>query len=48
MSHNNYRNDYNNMNTWLARIPNYEPSETDDIKQLEIKLKNQRVSASRR
>ncbi|XP_061605604.1 periplakin [Phyllopteryx taeniolatus] len=42
MSYNNYRNDYSNMNNWLSRIPNYEPSETDDIKQLETKLKNQR------
>ncbi|XP_049601631.1 periplakin [Syngnathus scovelli] len=42
MSNNNYRNDYNNMNSWLARIPNYEPSETDDLKQLDVKLKNQR------
>ncbi|XP_077390053.1 periplakin [Festucalex cinctus] len=42
MSYNNYHTDYNNMNNWLARIPNYDPSETDDIKQLENKLKNQR------
>ncbi|XP_061761899.1 periplakin [Nerophis ophidion] len=42
MSYGNYRNDYNNLNNWLSRIPNYEPSETDDLRQLETKLKNQR------
>ncbi|XP_051995690.1 LOW QUALITY PROTEIN: periplakin [Xyrauchen texanus] len=38
----NYHNDYDNLNSWLSRIPNYEARETDDIKQIEGKLKNQR------
>ncbi|XP_051571137.1 periplakin-like [Myxocyprinus asiaticus] len=38
----NYHNDYDNLNSWLSRIPNYEPRETDNIKQIEAKLKNQR------
>ncbi|KAM7372523.1 hypothetical protein PAMP_009685 [Pampus punctatissimus] len=42
MSYNNYRNDYDNLNSWLSRIPNYEPRETDDIRQVETKLKNQK------
>ncbi|XP_031726931.1 periplakin [Anarrhichthys ocellatus] len=42
MSYNNYRNDYDNLNSWLSRVPNYEPRETDDTKQVETKLKNQR------
>jgi len=40
----NYRNDYDNLNSWLSRVPNYEPRETDDIKQIDAKLKNQRVT----
>ncbi|XP_028267367.1 periplakin [Parambassis ranga] len=42
MSYNNYRNDYDNLNNWLSRVPNYEPRETDDVRQVETKLKNQR------
>ncbi|XP_064178533.1 periplakin-like isoform X1 [Anguilla rostrata] len=38
----NYRNDYDDLNTWLSRVPNYEPQETDDVKQVEVKMKNQR------
>ncbi|XP_026870533.2 periplakin [Electrophorus electricus] len=41
-SYNNYRNDYDNLNSWLSRVPNYEPRETDDVRQVEAKLKNQR------
>lgn len=44
-SYGNYRTEYDNLNSWLSRVPNYEPRETDDIKQVEGKLKNQRVSA---
>lgn len=44
MAYNNYRNDYDNLNNWLSRVPNYEPRETDDLRQVETKLKNQRVS----
>lgn len=43
MAYNSYRNDYDNLNTWLTRVPNYEPRETDDVKQVETKLKNQKV-----
>ncbi|XP_076852637.1 periplakin [Brachyhypopomus gauderio] len=42
VSYNNYRNDYDNLNSWLSRIPNYEPRDTDDIRQVESKMKNQR------
>ncbi|KAK7167938.1 hypothetical protein R3I94_002106 [Phoxinus phoxinus] len=42
----NYHNDYDNLNSWLSRVPNYEPRETDDIKQIDAKLKNQRVLLS--
>ncbi|KAG7282261.1 hypothetical protein CRUP_033788 [Coryphaenoides rupestris] len=42
MAYNNYRNDYDNLNMWLSRVPNYEPRETDDVRQVETKLKNQR------
>ncbi|XP_029363586.1 periplakin isoform X2 [Echeneis naucrates] len=42
MAYNNYRNDYDNLNSWLSRVPNYEPRETDDTRQVETKLKNQR------
>ncbi|KAJ8284129.1 hypothetical protein COCON_G00029790 [Conger conger] len=41
-SYSNYCNDYDDLNTWLSRVPNYEPQETDDAKQVEMKLKNQR------
>lgn len=43
MSQKNYRNEYDNLNSWLSRVPNYEPRETDDVRQVETKLKNQRV-----
>ncbi|XP_064171345.1 periplakin-like isoform X2 [Anguilla rostrata] len=41
-AYNNYHNDYDNLNNWLSRVPNYEPRETDDPRQVESKLKNQR------
>ncbi|KAJ8391856.1 hypothetical protein AAFF_G00084720 [Aldrovandia affinis] len=41
-SYTNYRCDYDDLNTWLSRVPNYEPRETDDVKQVDAKLKNQR------
>ncbi|KAJ8250952.1 hypothetical protein GJAV_G00215220 [Gymnothorax javanicus] len=40
-AYNNYRNDYDKLNTWLSRMPNYEPKETDDRFQMESKAKNQ-------
>ncbi|CAL9703635.1 unnamed protein product [Knipowitschia caucasica] len=42
MSYKNYHNDYDNLNSWLSRIPNYEPRETDTTAQVETKLKNQK------
>ncbi|KAA8585764.1 hypothetical protein FQN60_004458 [Etheostoma spectabile] len=42
MAYKNYQNDYDNLNSWLSRVPNYEPRETDDTRQVETKLKNQR------
>ncbi|KAM6966642.1 periplakin [Tautogolabrus adspersus] len=42
MASKNYRNDYDNLNSWLSRVPNYDPRETDDTTQIETKLKNQR------
>ncbi|XP_068605686.1 periplakin [Brachionichthys hirsutus] len=42
MSYKNYHNDYDNLNNWLSCVPNYEPRETDDVKQVETKLRNQR------
>lgn len=45
MSYKNYRNDYESLNGWLARVPNYEVRETDDALQVETKLKSQRVRA---
>ncbi|TKS92301.1 Periplakin 190 kDa paraneoplastic pemphigus antigen 195 kDa cornified envelope precursor protein [Collichthys lucidus] len=42
MAYKNYSNDYDNLNSWLSRVPNYEPHETDDSRQVETKLKNQR------
>lgn len=44
VAYSNYSNDYENLNSWLSRMPNYEPRETDDIRQVETKLRNQRVS----
>lgn len=41
-AYSNYHNDYENLNSWLSRIPNYEPRETDDVRQIDSKLKNQR------
>uniref|UniRef100_A0A3B5LYF5 Uncharacterized protein n=1 Tax=Xiphophorus couchianus TaxID=32473 RepID=A0A3B5LYF5_9TELE len=42
MAYKNYQNDYSSLNAWLSHIPNYEPRETDDVRQLDAKLKNQR------
>uniref|UniRef100_A0A3Q4B4N6 Uncharacterized protein n=1 Tax=Mola mola TaxID=94237 RepID=A0A3Q4B4N6_MOLML len=42
MSYKNYHNDYVSLNNWLSHVPNYEPRETDDVKQVETKLRNQR------
>ncbi|XP_062874691.1 periplakin isoform X2 [Trichomycterus rosablanca] len=42
VAYSNYRNDYDNLNSWLSHTPNYEPYETDDIRQVDSKLKNQR------
>uniref|UniRef100_A0A8C5UF51 Periplakin n=1 Tax=Malurus cyaneus samueli TaxID=2593467 RepID=A0A8C5UF51_9PASS len=37
----NYRSNYDKVNQFLCKIPNYEPQETDNIQQVEMKLKNQ-------
>ncbi|KAL2101515.1 hypothetical protein ACEWY4_003276 [Coilia grayii] len=42
MAYNNYRSDYDNLNSWLSRVPNYEPRDTDDLSQVDSKLRNQR------
>ncbi|XP_074866951.1 periplakin [Carettochelys insculpta] len=36
-----YRTGYNQVNQFLCNIPNYEPQETDNVQQVETKLKNQ-------
>uniref|UniRef100_A0A4W5JXZ6 Periplakin n=1 Tax=Hucho hucho TaxID=62062 RepID=A0A4W5JXZ6_9TELE len=42
-SYSNYRSDYDNLNNWLSRVPNYEPTEKDNLSQVETKLENQKV-----
>uniref|UniRef100_A0A8C9W354 Periplakin n=1 Tax=Scleropages formosus TaxID=113540 RepID=A0A8C9W354_SCLFO len=39
-AYNNYHNKYNDLKEWLSQLPNYEPQEMDDVKQVETKLKN--------
>uniref|UniRef100_A0A8K9XRD1 Periplakin n=1 Tax=Oncorhynchus mykiss TaxID=8022 RepID=A0A8K9XRD1_ONCMY len=41
-SYSNYRSDYDNLNNWLSRVPNYEPTEKDNLSQVETKLENQK------
>uniref|UniRef100_A0A8C9VP27 Periplakin n=1 Tax=Scleropages formosus TaxID=113540 RepID=A0A8C9VP27_SCLFO len=41
-AYNNYHNKYNDLKEWLSQLPNYEPQEMDDVKQVETKLKKQR------
>ncbi|XP_053550484.1 periplakin [Bombina bombina] len=38
-----YSSTYDSVNGWLNNLPNYEPKETDSVKQVETKLKNQRL-----
>ncbi|XP_064376530.1 periplakin isoform X1 [Dromaius novaehollandiae] len=40
-AYSNYRTNYDRINQFLCNIPNYEPQETDNIQQVEVKLKNQ-------
>ncbi|CAI9624123.1 unnamed protein product [Staurois parvus] len=42
----NYRNGYDQVDGWMRNIPNYEPKDTDSVKQVETKLKNQRLLLS--
>ncbi|XP_034045796.1 periplakin [Thalassophryne amazonica] len=42
MAYSKYRNDYDDLNSWLGRIPNYDPQETDDLRQIQTKLNNQK------
>uniref|UniRef100_A0A674AJT2 Periplakin n=1 Tax=Salmo trutta TaxID=8032 RepID=A0A674AJT2_SALTR len=41
-SYSNYRSDYDNLNNWLSRVPNYEPTEKDNLSQVETKLEKQK------
>ncbi|XP_033022824.1 periplakin isoform X1 [Lacerta agilis] len=43
LSYSNYRSGYNNLNQFLCNVPNYEPQETDNVSQVETKLKNQQA-----
>ncbi|NWT58245.1 PEPL protein, partial [Erythrocercus mccallii] len=40
-AYSNYRSNYDKVNQFLCNIPNYEPQETDNIQQVEMKLKSQ-------
>ncbi|NWQ78384.1 PEPL protein, partial [Columbina picui] len=40
-AYSNYRTSYDKVHLFLCNIPNYEPQETDNIQQVETKLKNQ-------
>ncbi|XP_048869854.1 periplakin-like isoform X3 [Brienomyrus brachyistius] len=39
---NNYSRLYNKLKDWLCQLPNYEPQDTDNVQQLDAKLKEQR------
>ncbi|MEE6522147.1 hypothetical protein FKM82_020552, partial [Ascaphus truei] len=43
MAYSGYRSGYDRVDGWLHNLPNHEPKETDSVKQVETKLKNQRV-----
>ncbi|KAE8578736.1 hypothetical protein XENTR_v10023750 [Xenopus tropicalis] len=43
VAYSGYRNNYDHMDQWLLNLPNYEPKETDSVKQVETKLKNQKL-----
>ncbi|XP_060642550.2 periplakin [Anolis sagrei] len=43
LAYSNYRNGYDNLSQFLYNMPNYEPQETDNIGQVETKLRNQRT-----
>uniref|UniRef100_A0A8C5QMB9 Periplakin n=1 Tax=Leptobrachium leishanense TaxID=445787 RepID=A0A8C5QMB9_9ANUR len=38
-----YRSSYDNLDQWLRNQPNYEPKESDSVRQVGTKLKNQQV-----
>ncbi|XP_068099578.1 periplakin isoform X2 [Hyperolius riggenbachi] len=42
-AYSNYRSGYDQVDGWLRNIPNHEPKDTDGIKQVESKLKDQRL-----
>ncbi|MBN3291834.1 PEPL protein, partial [Polypterus senegalus] len=42
VAYGNYRNDYDSLNNWMSHVPDYSPKETDDSRQIDTKLKNQR------
>ncbi|KAM8961664.1 periplakin [Pelodytes ibericus] len=37
-----YRSSYDNVDEWLRKLPNYEPKESDSVKDVETKLRHQR------
>ncbi|OCT61800.1 periplakin [Xenopus laevis] len=43
VAYSGYRNNYDHMDHWLLNLPNYEPKDTDSVKQVETKLKNQKL-----
>ncbi|XP_072838472.2 periplakin [Pogona vitticeps] len=42
-AYSSYRSGYDGLSHFLSNVPNYEPQETDTIRQVETKLKNQRA-----
>ncbi|XP_063791099.1 periplakin isoform X2 [Pseudophryne corroboree] len=42
-AYSNYRSSYDHLDQWLRNIPNYEPKDTDSVKQVEGKLNSQRL-----
>ncbi|XP_056393074.1 periplakin isoform X2 [Hyla sarda] len=42
-AYSNYRNSYDQLDSWMQNLPNYEPKDTDSVNQVETKLKNQRL-----
>ncbi|XP_078519031.1 periplakin isoform X1 [Lissotriton helveticus] len=45
-SYSSYRGGYDDLDHWLSVIPNHEPRETDSVRQVETKLKQQRLLLS--
>ncbi|XP_075035244.1 periplakin [Mixophyes fleayi] len=45
-AYSNYQGGYNQLDDWLRNVPNYEPKDTDSVKEVETKLKSQRLLLS--